>query len=319
MSDAAVREALALWGGSDCAPRLISHRENAVYEVELPSGRAALRLHRVGYRSAAEIRSELSWTEALVERGFVAPTPVRALDGSMVLGLGSGQLVSVISWMEGTPIGAVGVPLVGSAEDQAALYHGVGGMLARLHNVTDALELREGFTRPRWDCAGLTGPGPLWGRYWEAPGLSGTEVALIVAARDRARARLAEFDAEADCGLIHADALRENVFRTGKGLALIDFDDSGFGYRMYDLASSVTQAVDDAAYPEIVDGLLDGYAAERPLAVAARDLFQMFAMLRAFSAVGWTIPRVAANDPKLAIYRRRALSAAEGFLGRQDK
>ena len=188
-------------------------------------------------------------------------------------------------------------------------------MLARLHNVTDALELPEGFIRPRWDRAGLTGPDPLWGRYWEAPGLSDKEVELIVAARDRARASLAEFDAVADCWLIHADALRENVFRTRSGLALIDFDDSGFGYRMYDLASSVTQAVDDAAYPEITDGLLDGYAAERPLAVAARELFPMFAMLRAFSAVGWTIPRVAAKDPKLAIYRRRALKAAEAFLG----
>ena len=136
----------------------------------------------------------------------------------------------------------------------------------------------------------------------------------MLAARDRARAILAAFDAEADVGLIHADALRENVFRQTSGLALIDFDDSGFGYRMYDLASAVTQSVDDEAYPEIVQALLDGYAAGRPLSRTARDLFPMFAMLRALSAIGWAIPRIAPDHPKVPLYTSRALRAAEMFL-----
>ena len=104
------------------------------------------------------------------------------------------------------------------------------------------------------------------------------------------------------------------MFRTAGGLALIEFDDCGFGYRQYDLASAVTQAVDDPTYPQIVAGLLDGYAAERDLPDDARALFPLFAMLRAFSAVGWTIPRVDAGDPKMGIYQRRAIEAAERFL-----
>ena len=158
---AALDEALAHWGGSAEVPRLISHRENAVYDVVLSAGRAALRLHRPGYRSEAEIAAELVWTEALTAAGFAAPGPVRALDGGLVARLGSGQLASVIAWMDGAPIGSGLQPLPGSAADQAALYHEVGGLLAQLHNVTDALDLPDGFVRPLWDRDGLTGAEPV--------------------------------------------------------------------------------------------------------------------------------------------------------------
>ncbi len=311
MSDAA--DALALWGGTG-EQRLISRRENAVYRVTLPGGPAALRLHRPGYRSAAEIRSELVWCDMLVAQGFAAPRPVPMLAGGLIGELAGGQMATVIDWMEGAPIGAVGMGLAGTGEDHYALYRNVGALLARLHNLTDALVLPDGFVRPRWDRDGLTGPNPLWGKYWEAPGLTPDEVALLIAARDRARQVLAQYDPAADVGLIHADALRENVFQTSKGLALIDFDDCGFGYRMYDLAAAVTQAVDDLTYPRIVDGLLDGYAAERGLTDEARGLFAMFAMLRSFSAIGWTIPRLATDNPRLPTYLRRAVTAAKGFL-----
>ncbi len=313
MNQAALQDALAVWGGSDIPPRLISHRENAVYEVMLAGGRAALRLHRPGYRSEAEIWSELVWTEALADRGFAAPRPVRGLGGELITRLGD-QMVTVIDWIEGAPIGAVGVPLAGTAADHAALYAEVGGLLARLHNVTDTLDLPGGFARPFWDRDGLTGEAPLWGRYWEVPGLSAAEAALLRNARDRARSVLHDYDAEADTGLIHADALRENVFRRDDGLTLIDFDDSGFGYRMYDLASAVTQSVDDDTYGAIVDGLLRGYAAQRPLSNTSRGLFPLFEMLRAFSSLGWTMPRIAPDHPKVPLYTGRALRAAERFL-----
>ena len=50
----AAEAAARLWGAQ--VVRLISHRENAVYEITLPDGqRAALRLHRPGYQDVAGI------------------------------------------------------------------------------------------------------------------------------------------------------------------------------------------------------------------------------------------------------------------------
>jgi len=307
-------QAVLPWGATSYPPKLISHRENAVYDVMLPQGRAALRLHRPGYRTQGEILSELQWTKALAEHSFPAPRPLQMLDGGLVHTLPDGQMVTVIAWMQGSPVGQGEVAFDNSKANLATLYHDIGGLLAQLHNTTDALTLPEGFSRPYWNRDGLTGDDPLWGRYWDAPGLSPVQVRTICEARNRARGILAEFDDEADFGLIHADALRENVFRNKAGLSLIDFDDAGFGYRMYELGSCVTQSVDEPAYDEIVLGLLDGYATERTLSHRSRLLFQMFAMLRSFSALGWTIPRLAHDHPKLSKYIRRAMTQAEIFL-----
>ncbi len=302
--------AARLFGLPAQEPRLISHRENAVYEVALARGRAALRLHRPGYRTEAEIRSELIWTEALADAGFPAPRPLRTQDGALMAQLPDGQTATMIAWMEGTPIGAGGTALEGDRRD---LYRRVGMLLARLHAVSDGLDLPQGFIRPLWDADGLTGPDPLWGRAWAHPALSGAEAALILAARDRARALLTTHDGALDRGLIHADALRENVFQTGAGLALIDFDDSGIGYRMYDLVSALTQSLDDADHDDLASALMEGYGGVRHLPQTVRDLFPLFAMLRAFSAVGWMIPRVAPDDPKTALYLARALRLARAY------
>jgi hypothetical protein len=64
--------AAALWGGRILRP--VAERENAIFELALPQGRAALRLHRRGYQPDTAIRSELWWcaelaAEALPCRG----------------------------------------------------------------------------------------------------------------------------------------------------------------------------------------------------------------------------------------------------------
>ncbi len=47
---------------------------------------------------------------------------------------------------------------------------------------------------------------------------------------------------------MHADVLRENVFVAGKTLFLIDFDDSGFGFPLYDLGTVLSQDLYEPGY-----------------------------------------------------------------------
>jgi len=301
------------WGGSAHPPHLLSHRENAVFEVALPAGRAALRLHRPGYRTDSQIRSELDWIRDLASRGFPAPEPVAMPGGDELLTLGDGHRASVISWMEGTPVGSGTDRLT---EVDLETCYKVGTLLGRLHLTTVEIGPNR-FDRPSWDIDGLTGPNPLWGRYWEMQGLSAGQRRLLISARDQARARLLEYVADgAETTLIHSVALRENVFQRPDGsLALIDFDDSGFGFVMYDLAASVSQSVEDPLYGEARNAVIKGYVRERPLSPCDISMFAVFAMLRAFSSLGWVIPRLPENHPRLPVYVRRACLLAEKYLG----
>ncbi len=316
----AARAALDHWGGRG-VPRLISHRENAVFAVSLGDGRkAALRLHRPGYNSVPEIMAELWWTNALADRGFPVPRPIPAQNGRLLVELSPQRVATMLDWAAGVPIGAAGQPFANDAPPPVVLYHRLGRLLARLHGESDALDLPVPFQRRVWDQDGLLGEMPLWGRFWEHPELSIQDRRLIGEARQKAAALVAQYRAHgADFGLIHADALRENVFYNANqsamgGLGLIDFDDSGFGFRLYDLAVAVSQSMTEPDYPTLCESLLDGYGALRPLRRKDRAMFRVFAMLRAFASLGWAMPRLAPDDKATAGYVARARHAAAAFL-----
>ena len=65
--------------------------------------------------------------------------------------------------------------------------------------------------RPAWDLNGLLGKTPFWGKFWENPALSAGERKFLIYTRDAAIEYLSNIK-DPDFGLIHADALQENVF-----------------------------------------------------------------------------------------------------------
>ncbi len=304
-------EALARWGGSGTL-RLIRDRENAVYEVALPQGRAALRLHRPGYQDADAIRSELWWCAQLAAAGVPVPRALPALDGDLLVTLSSGRHASVIAWVDGPAFGEAGVPLTGSRAELVARFHAVGDLVAQLHEGTDRLALPAWFSRPRWDLDGLTGESPFWGRFWEHPALNDAGRRTLLAARNHVRTALrAHQAAGGDFGLIHADVLRENVLMAPGQPMLIDFDDSGFGFRGYDLGTMLSQTLREPELPALARALVDGYAARRPI---ARDLVPVFTLARCCASVGWVMPRLAPDNPIHASHIARALGLAQAVL-----
>ncbi|MGB8812216.1 MAG: phosphotransferase [Paracoccaceae bacterium] len=304
-------EAAAAWGGQNL--RLIRNRENAVYEMRLPSGaRAALRLHRQGYQADAAIRSELWWCGALARAGVAVPEPLSAMNGDVLVTLSTGRLASVIEWVEGEPLGEAGQPLSGTKAQQVARHHALGRLVAQVHDATDSLTLPPDFTRPRWDIEGLTGETPFWGRFWEHPSLTADEGRILRRARDFLRETLTDYLKNgAVLGPIHADVLRENVLVNKESLSLIDFDDSGIGFRLYDLGTVLSQNLYEPDYPAIRDALVDGYASLRP---ADTRMVEIFTLARTMASVGWTAPRLSPDDPIHRRHINRALMWAEKML-----
>ena len=183
-----------------------------------------------------------------------------------------------------------------------------------MHNVTDDLSLPGDFDRHAWDEEGLLGENPFWGRFWESPVLENSECTLILDARALAAKKLRRFrEGGGDFGLIHADVLRENVFVDRDRVTLIDFDDAGYGFRLYDLATLMSQNEGLPNSDALRAAAVQGYRNVRPLPDNALALLPMFIMLRRFASMGWIVPRAGSEDI-MRVYAERALVAAQRFM-----
>jgi Ser/Thr protein kinase RdoA (MazF antagonist) len=295
-------EAATHWNGRII--RLLRDRENHVFELATPQGRAALRLHRAGYQSPAAIRSELWWCAELARAGLPVPAALPARDDALLVPLSDGRHASVIAWMDGEALGEAAKPTSRPLPQVLDLYHALGALLAQVHQTTDRLTLPADFTRPRWDRDGLVGDDPLWGRFWDHPAATPDQRATLIRARDALRERLA-----GDIGLIHADVLRENVLVNGRSVSLIDFDDSGFGYRLHDLGTALLQTVEHPEHPQLRDALMAGYG------TTDAGMVEAFTLARTLASVGWTMPRLAPDDPIHQSHLARAMACAKRVLG----
>ena len=281
--------------------------------MDLSDGRTlALRLHRPGYQSGAGIEAELRWSEALAGAGFPCPRPARTTKGALIEADAEGA-ASAVEWIDAEPLSA----LSPSSAERLALTRETGALLARLHAAADGIAALPPCARPGWHRAGLAGPDPLWGRYWENLDAGREDAAALIEARDRAAAWLRDWAARetADIGPIHADALLENVMRAPDGgLWLIDFDDCGMGYRLYDPGAALIQAWDDPMLPDLTEAMAEGYAGARGLdARAVRGLLPRFTALRALASAGWIMSRAPRGDARHGVYVRRALTLAGAF------
>jgi len=284
MSDP-VADALALWGLEQADWSFVAGRENRVYRVETGLATFALRLKRPGYRQPSELTSELAWMAEMARAGLRVPTPHPSKDGALLEHV-DGHYVDLISWLDGRPLGMNREPL--NLPDAPATFEALGREMAKLHLACDAWTPPPDFTRCRWDADGLLGDAPLWGRFWEIPTLDADTRDLLEGFRAQARRDLAAM--ELDTGLIHADLVQENVLLSGETLSLIDFDDGGYGYRLFDVATALLKNRKEPSYQTLQSALICGYQSVRSLSVEALDLFLA---LRAATYVGWIVPRMA--------------------------
>jgi Ser/Thr protein kinase RdoA (MazF antagonist) len=237
--------ALPLWGldAIDVAP--IKVRENAVYAVTLRDrGKVALRVHRLGYHSDRALESEAHWCEALVAAGIEVPALRRSRSGRTfehvsAPGAGDARQVDVFEWIEGAPLGTTEGGVSGDVATLVRNYDTIGQLAARMHNQAQHWRAPEGFARHAWDLEGLAGEHPLWGRFWELDALTAPQRRVFERLRERLKIELAQWGTGNDrFGLIHADLVPENVMVGSDGLRIIDFDDAGHGWHLFEISTS---------------------------------------------------------------------------------
>jgi len=87
--------------------------------------------------------------------------------------------------------------------------------------------------------------------------------------------------------LIHADLHPENIVCNGEDLSLIDFDDSAYGWHMYDIASALIEDRLAPGFGALREALLEGYREHRPLEGRDVDMLSAFLLIRGMAIIGW--------------------------------
>lgn len=293
---AAGADALTNWGIRDASLRLIKYRENAVFRVDHADGRHALRLHRLGYHSDDELRSELQWMQALEDAGIHTPTVVPTPSGDLFVkqsgdGLPGAIQVDLFEWIDGAQLGSVEE---GIADEAMAVdtFGTIGEIAARVHNQATNWTLPEGFTRHAWDEHGLAGDRPFWGRFWEIDAASGAQRDLLKRAKDTIFQRLKTMPKTPDTySMIHADFAPENLMVDENGVRLIDFDDAGFGWHLFEIATSVYFLRQEPFYDAALAATIEGYRRHRALSDEHLEYLPLIMLARGTTYVGWVHTR----------------------------
>jgi Ser/Thr protein kinase RdoA (MazF antagonist) len=272
----------------DLTISLINLSENATYKVEhLPSGqRWALRIHRPGYHSSRAIASEIAWQIDLrSQRVVTTPVPVKGTDGEYI------QLVShpphtkprhivLYEWESGHE------PDVG--HDLRHSFETLGAVTARMHLHAKTWKRPPDFERLTWSFETSLGSVPHWGRWQEGIGVDSQQLALFGKAVELIRQRLERYgDSPNRFGLIHCDLRLANLLIDGSLVKVIDFDDCGFGWYMYDAATPVSFYEHLPEVPDWIGYWLKGYKTVSDISPEDEEEIPTFIMLRRLLLVAW--------------------------------
>jgi len=300
------RAALAQYDvGADTTLTLVNVSENHTFRADDPTtGRSyAVRVHRPGYHSAAAIESELLWIDALRDDDVIGSVvPITSRDGNRVVRAeipeADPRNVVLFDWVAGAPPDPDGDPVPG--------FRTLGATTARMHGHAKAWQRPAGFERFTWDFDTALGDNGHWGPWREGIGVEGATHDLFQRTIDTIRARLEAYGKSPErFGLAHCDLRLANLLVDGDEVRVIDFDDCGFGWFMYDYATTISFIEDHPLVPELRAAWLEGYRSVAPISAEDEAELDTFVMLRRLLLVCWVGSHYA--------YATEAQELGEGF------
>jgi len=302
---------------SDASLHLYPLTENLTYRIE--SGGAdptVLRIYRPGGRAPAEVVSELAWMRALGEDvGSLVPAVIPTVAGSQVLELArETPLPPCYCVMFSCAPGRE------PAEDElVAWFPKLGEITARLHQHARSWTQPPWFRRPRWDISTTLGNRPHWGP-WQSSVTDRGEIRHLERLAAVVMERLRGFGAGAQrFGLVHADLRLANLLVEGERITVIDFEDCGLSWYLYDLACALTFNEGRSDVGELIALWVDGYRRIEQLSAEDEGEIDTFLMLRRLMLTAYAGLR---HDTELAAqmkadgYNAETCRIAEPYLSR---
>lgn len=287
--------------------------ENPTFRVQEPGLRdpVALRIYRPGGRPAEEIESELAWISAIRRDTDVrTPDVIPTVDGSPFVRVGLRSSVFVAAF-------EVAPGHEADDDDLARLMPYAGEATAQLHRHARSWSLPRSFQRPRWDLETMIGPSPHWGPWQASVPDAGDREQLERLAQTVLRRLHAFGTGVGRFGLIHADLRAANLLVDGDSVSVIDFDDCGFSWYLYDLAATLTLYEDAPNVDELIASWVEAYRKLNPLAAEDEREIPTFLMLRRLMVsayVGLRSDTELADELARTGYTKTSCELAESYL-----
>lgn len=297
--DILANRSLRLWDVPEGAhARLINISENATYLVEAPNGyKAILRLHREDYHTRRAIECELAWLDALgsksavITPGYYVGKDGEAIQEVSMDSLPQPRFVVLFHFVEGTAPDESG--------DMTHRYEELGAIAARCHEHAIDWHKPDPFERLIWDVDTIFGENPTWGNWRDAPEVTEDVRRVLEKVEATIRSRLSIYGKTPErFNLIHADMRLANLLIDDAGTRLIDFDDCGFGWLMYDFAAAISFIEDDPRIPNFREMWLKGYRSVRALSPEDEAEIDTFIMMRRMALLAWVGSHIEAPEPQ---------------------
>ena len=235
---------------------LINNEYNATFKVTAAdSTNYALRININSPRSAENIRAEVAWVKFLENvDGILTPRPIANRSGKFVTTVThahSGRELNCIlySWLDGEEVGD---------EPTLEQLHALGQAMARMHASSKDFVLPSdaalpSFQDPFWETENFL--------LSDKSKLDSGEKDLISAAFKKIISRTDALYSRENPQIIHADLHGWNMKWHNNQLSIFDFDDSGIGLPIQDIATALYYL----DTPEQDEAMLNGYTSVRQL------------------------------------------------------
>lgn len=294
----------------------IHHGENATFKItDAKNKNYMLRIHRANYNSYEAIHEELKWLEDISKTTQLkVPKPLRSKNKNLIEtvvtdGILTPRKTCLFHWIDGYRVYASVSP--------KHMYM-IGQTIGDLQHNTINKKVKH---RNYWSADGLIGLNPRLGKISNLLTASKANQSFINKERARVFKIIKAYETKypKKMGLIHADMHFGNVIFTKDDIGVIDFDDSGYGAFLYDLAVPLIMIEDILRkkkklkhLPYLKEALFIGYASKMPFNKVDEEMVSYYQKARKLAMLGWIQSR--ADNPRLKAMQKQMIIKAVKYL-----
>jgi thiamine kinase-like enzyme len=213
--------------------------------------------------------------------------------------------------------------------DDRKLYRQIGTVAAKIHKQSKAWREPSYYKRLVWDFEGTFGVE--WNNFYgesyrSKEWLSEKDIAILDECVLIMQQRLKLYGKSKErYGMIHSDLRAANLLKEGDKIGVLDFDDCGKGWYMYEIAGIVALIEHRSDLNEIIQEVLQGYEEVLPIMQEDKDEVKTFIMMRRIGMLQGLISRIGCVVPGegesveltpeiLAFYAKGTVVLAKGYI-----